>query len=74
MAHEIFAAYPSTPSVVGDCIRAAVPKLAIRHINLHPWEHNDICGVVLTDPIFAEIDNCSALFADITKANFNVTF
>ncbi|KAB2941926.1 MAG: hypothetical protein K8F92_18535 [Hyphomicrobium sp.] len=74
MTNSIFAAYPSAPTVIGDCICAAVPKLATRNVTFHPWEHNDICGVVLTDPIFKAIEESSAMFADITKANFNVTF
>src|SRR5438874_2186729 len=74
MAAKIFAAYPASPTPIGDCMRGAVDKLRANLIEFHPWQQNDMCGVVLTDPIFNEIDKASALVADITKPNFNVTF
>ena len=74
MAAKIFAAYPASPTPIGDCMRGAVDKLKADLIEFHPWQQNDICGVVLTDPIFSEIDKASALVADITEPNLNVTF
>jgi hypothetical protein len=74
MVAKLFAAYPASPTPTGDCMRGAVDKLKARLIELHPWEQNDTCGILLTDPIFSEIDTASALVADITKPNFNVTF
>jgi hypothetical protein len=74
MSTRIFAAYPASPTAIGDCMCGAVDKLKANLIELQPWQQNDICGIVLTDPIFSEIDNASALVADITKPNFNVTF
>ena len=74
MAAKIFAAYPNSPSPIGDCMRGAVDKLKAKLIEFHPWQQNDICGVVMTDPIFSEIDSATAIVADITKPNFNVTF
>lgn len=74
MAAKIFAAYPASPTPIGDCMRGAVDKLKANLIELHTWQQNDTCGIVLTDPIFSEIDSASAIVADITKPNFNVTF
>lgn len=74
MPTKIFAAYPASPTPIGDCMLAAVDKLKTGLIELHPWQQNDMCGVVLTDPIFSEIETASAIVADITKPNFNVTF
>ena len=74
MVDKIFAAYPASPTPIGDCMLGAVDKLKANLINFHPWQQNNYCGIILTDPIFSEIDNASALVADITKPNFNVTF
>lgn len=69
-----FAAYPGSVSVVRDCFRAASEKLRVNGIEFHTWEQNDICGVPLTDPIFDHIEHATAVIADITDLNFNVTF
>lgn len=74
MSTKVFAAYPASPTPIGDCMLAAVDKLKASLIEFHPWQQNDVCGIVLTDPIFSEIEAATALVADITKPNFNVTF
>jgi len=74
MTNRIFAAYPVSPSPIGDCMNGAIEKLKAKLIDFQPWEQNDICGIVLTDPIFSEIDQAATLVADVTNPNFNVTF
>lgn len=69
-----FAAYPASVSVVRDCFKAASEKLRANGVGFHIWEQNDICGIPLTDPIFDHIENDTAVIADITDLNFNVTF
>lgn len=69
-----FAAYPISAPAVADCFRAASERLAKMNINLQIWEQNDNCGIPLTDPIFGKIDSSTAVVADITRINFNVTF
>src|SRR5258705_472656 len=49
MAAKIFAAYPASPTPIGDCMRGAVDKLKADLIEFHPWQQNDVCGVVLTE-------------------------
>lgn len=64
MATKIFAAYPGSSTPIGDCMRGAVDKLKAYLIELQPWQQNDICGVVLTDPIFSEIRRLAAISHD----------
>ncbi|MGK2958186.1 MAG: P-loop ATPase, Sll1717 family [Acidimicrobiales bacterium] len=69
-----FAAYPSAFSIIGDCFSSVSTRLKLLDIDLHLWKQNDNCGIPLTDPIFSGIDSVTALIADITRLNYNVTF
>src|SRR5579859_4586347 len=69
-----FVAYPSSPSGVGDSIRAACSELKLHGWSLQPWEANDVAGYCLTDPIIESIRQGRLLVADVTQLNFNVVY
>jgi hypothetical protein len=76
MPPKSFFAYPAQPEELADTVRRALERArtvyGAGHIS--GWEENDIAGRPLTDPIFAEIANRLALFADVTFLNFNVAY
>ncbi|ANG95808.1 hypothetical protein A8A54_04480 [Brucella pseudogrignonensis] len=71
-----FFAYPSSQKEVISVIHLAKDLLVSSgaQIEIHLWEENEICGRVLTSPIFDGIRQSDFLIADITSLNFNVTF
>lgn len=71
---KFFYAYPGTPKYLGQIIESASEKRRGTNKSLHCWPENDICGRLLTDPIFEQIEACDGLIADITSLNFNVVF
>ncbi len=71
-----FFAYPSEPHLVAETI-----EQAIRHLRdksgvtaVQSWRENDIAGHFVADQILSTITDVSALIADITQLNFNVTY
>lgn len=73
--HKGFVAYPSLPPELGTIIRDAV-TLANHDplLTYQTWEHSDIAGRPLTDPIHFGIEQADVLVADVTRLNFNVTY
>jgi|WetSurMetagenome_2_1015567.scaffolds.fasta_scaffold44505_2 hypothetical protein len=71
-----FFAYPSVPPEIASTIKEAVEKAnaASSQLTYKTWEHNDIAGLPLTQPILAGIEEAAVLVADITRLNFNVTY
>ena len=75
MDSPVFVAYPSSPSIVGSCIRAAAHRANIRPgVRFSIWEENDIAGRPLTAPVLKTIEESRVLVADVTRLNFNVTY
>ena len=70
-----FFAYPSTPPLIGETIRAAIRKINPgRLIELMSWEDCRTGGKVIIQEICQEIDNCDLFCADLTGLNPNVMF
>jgi hypothetical protein len=75
MDSPAFVAYPSTPSIVGSSIRAAVERANTRRgVRFSIWEENDVAGRPLTAPVLRTIEESRVLVADISRLNFNVTY
>ena len=76
LKRHAFVAYPSAPSLLAECIRAAVKAVNAKNsgIQYSIWEENDIAGRPLTAPIFESINKSDLLVADVTRLNFNVTY
>lgn len=71
-----FFAYPSGPRQLLDELQRAVAwlKNAWGDDAVHTWEDNDVAGRNLLDPIVGEIQARELVVADVTFANFNVTY
>ena len=70
-----FVAYPSQPPLLAESIRRGCDLANGRGgPEFRPWEHNDIAGRPLSDPIFDAIATSRFVVADVTQLNFNVTF
>lgn len=69
-------AYPSNPDLIGQTIMSALSDLnkTEKYEMLKSWEENDIPGNFISNKILQRIEEGNILIADITKANFNVSF
>src|SRR5260370_16500535 len=73
---QCFFAYPSEPAIVGETIEQAIGNLRDKSgiTAVHSWRENDIAGRFIADQVLQKISDHSALVADITQLNFNVTY
>jgi len=74
--YKVFFAYPSQPPEIGQAVSAATDQLHRyqTRLRIRPWVQNDVAGAFIADRILEEISASSALCADITRLNFNVTY
>ncbi len=74
--HTGFIAYPSSPPELTSTIRDAVEmaNAGPNSPSFQIWEHNDIAGRPLIQPVLSGIEQSQVLVADVTRLNFNVTY
>src|SRR5207248_2107042 len=71
-----FFAYPSWPALITETAEQAVANLREKSgiTVVRSWRESDIAGRFIADQALNSINETSALMADITKLNFNVTY
>ena len=77
MSHRTgFFAYPSTPTSLGDCIRAGISEFRTSSGNhgLSGWDETDVAGHFIRTTILQRIEESDCFLADVTYLNFNVTY
>src|SRR5437660_489614 len=71
-----FFAYPSVPELVGETIENSLQNLRDKSaVNcVQSWRESDIAGRFIAEQVLNKINDASALIADVTQLNFNVTY
>jgi hypothetical protein len=69
-----FFAYPSRPVQVGDAIVAASARSRSAFLRVTPWQELEVAGNFIRNQVLNAIEGCDLLIADVTVANFNVTY
>jgi hypothetical protein len=71
-----FFAYPSKPPLVGETIEQALTNLREKSgiATVASWRETDIAGRFIAEQVLNKIAEATALIADVTHLNFNVTY
>jgi energy-coupling factor transporter ATP-binding protein EcfA2 len=74
MTKTYFFAYASKPVHVGDTITAASARLRSASLKVIPWQELEIAGNFIRNQVLNAIEDCDLFIADLSVANFNVSY
>lgn len=69
-----FFAYPSKPVHIGDAIVAASARLRSASLKVIPWQELEVAGNFIRNQVLNAIEECDLFIADLSVANFNVSY
>jgi energy-coupling factor transporter ATP-binding protein EcfA2 len=74
MTKTYFFAYASKPVHVGDTITAACARLRTASLKVVPWQELEVAGNFIRNQVLNAIEECDLFIADLSVANFNVSY
>ncbi|MBK0393808.1 P-loop ATPase, Sll1717 family [Ramlibacter algicola] len=71
---KFFFAYTGRPVQIGDVIVAASARLRSASLKVTPWQELEVAGNFIRNQVLNSIEDSDLFIADISIANFNVSF